>query len=100
MPDIHDLKDSTDKLVKQARETAELSVQVVREQIHSMVKNPDMVRKMEEAEAMFDKQFQEATRRIEDGANQMFSVLNNFMAQAGKESAPEKTDEGETSSKE
>lgn len=94
MPDIHDLKESADKLAKQAKETAELSVQVVRDQIHSMVKDPEMVRKMEEAEALFDKQFGEATRRIEEGTNQMMSVLNNLMSQVKEKTAPETTEQG------
>ena len=54
MPDINDLKESADRLAKQARETAELSVQVAREQLHKMVKDPDVVRRMEEAEEAFD----------------------------------------------
>ncbi|MBO9540260.1 hypothetical protein J7643_06680 [bacterium] len=101
MPDFNDLKDSADKLAKQARETAELGVQVAREQIHALVKDPEMVRRMEEAENAFDKQMQEVQRRIEDGANQMLSIFNNLASQAGiKTEAPkaeaektEKTDE-------
>lgn len=83
MPDINDLKDSADKLAKQARETADLGVQVAREQIHSLIKDPEMVRRMEEAETAFDKQMQEVQRRIEDGANQMLSIFNNLVSQAG-----------------
>lgn len=103
MPDINDLKDSADRLAKQARETAELGVQVAREQIHTLIKDPEVVRRMEEAENAFDKQMQEVQRRIEDGANQMLSIFNTFVTQAtGKTEAPaaeapkaetEKTDE-------
>ncbi|HEY9898627.1 MAG TPA: hypothetical protein V6D00_05550 [Pantanalinema sp.] len=98
MPDINDLKDSADKLAKQARETAELGVQVARDQIHTLIKDPEMVRRMEEAESAFDKQMQEVQRRIEDGANQMLSIFNSFVSQAGdKTEAPkaeaEKTDD-------
>lgn len=104
MPDFNDLKDSADKLAKQARETAELGVQVAREQIHSLIKDPEMVRRMEEAESAFDKQMQDVQRRIEDGANQMMSIFNNLASQAGvKTEAPkaeaEKTEATEKADK-
>lgn len=82
MPDINDLKASAEKLAQQARETAELGVQVARDQIHSLVKDPEVLRRMEEVEETFDRQMQDVSRRIEDGANQMFTMLNNLMAQA------------------
>lgn len=91
MPDINDLKESADKLVKQARETADLGVQIAREQIHDLVKDPEMIHRMEEAEAAFDRQMDEITRRIEEGANQLYSVFSQILTQVPgtKKEAPE-----------
>jgi len=97
MPDINDLKVSAEKLAKAAAETAELGVQVAREQFHGLIKDPEVRRRMEEAEATFDNQMKEVSRRIEDGANQMFSMFNTLLQQqkATEEAkAPEST-EGE-----
>lgn len=89
MPDINDLKESADKLAKQARETADLGVQIAREQIHGLVKDPEMLRRMEEAEAAFDRQMEEITRRVDDGAAQLYSVFNQILSQAGVRPAGE-----------
>lgn len=81
MPDINDLKVSAEKLAKAAAETAELGVQVAREQFHGLIKDPEVRRRMEEAEATFDNQMKEVSKRIEEGANQMFSMFNSLLAQ-------------------
>lgn len=95
MPDINDLKASAEKLAKQAAETAELGVQVAREQFHGLIKDPEVRRRMEEAEATFDNQMKEVTKRIEDGANQMFSMFNNLVAQQQAAEAEGKAPEAE-----
>lgn len=99
MPDINDLKVSAEKLAKAAAETAELGVQVAREQFHTLIKDPEVRRRMEEAEQTFDNQMKEVSRRIEDGANQMFSMFNSLLAQqqkANEEAQAPETAEGET----
>jgi hypothetical protein len=73
--------------------------QVAREQFHTLIKDPEMLRRMEETENAFDKQVNEVQRRIEDGANQMLSIFNNILAQSTGKTAEapkaetEKTDE-------
>lgn len=96
MPDINDLKASAEKLAKQAAETAELGVQVAREQFHGLIKDPEVRRRMEEAEATFDNQMKEVTKRIEEGANQMFSMFNNLVAEQKASEAEGKAPETET----
>lgn len=81
MPNINDLRDSFDKLMAQARETSEIGVQVAREEIHRLVKDPETVRKMEDFEENFDKQFREVAGRIEDSTRQMASMFDNLMNQ-------------------
>lgn len=81
MPNINDLRDSFEKLMAQARETSEIGVQVAREEIHRLVKDPDTVRKMEDFEENFDKQFREVATRIEDSTRQMASMFDNLMNQ-------------------
>ncbi len=89
MPNINDLRDSFDKLMAQARETSEIGVQVARDEIHKFVKDPETVRKMEDFEENFDKQFREVATRIEDSTRQMASMFDNLMAQVPFGSKPE-----------
>lgn len=81
MPNINDLRESFEKLMAQARETSEIGVQVAREEIHKLVKDPDTVRKMEDFEENFDRQFREVANRIEDSTRQMASMFDNLMSQ-------------------
>lgn len=81
MPNINDLRQSFEKLMAQARETSEIGVQVAREEIHRIVKDPDTVRKMEDFEENFDRQFREVANRIEDSTRQMASMFDNLMSQ-------------------
>lgn len=81
MPNINDLRESFEKLMAQARETSEIGVQVAREEIHKLVKDPETVRKMEDFEKNFDKQFREVATRIEESTRQMASMFDNLMSQ-------------------
>lgn len=101
MPDINDLKVSAEKLAKAAAETAELGVKVAREQFHTLIKDPEVRRRMEEAENTFDNQMKEVSRRIEDGANQMFSMFNSLLAQQQRanEAETKATEAGEAEKK-
>lgn len=89
MPNINDLRDSFDKLMAQARETSEIGVQVARDEIHKLVKDPETVRKMEEFEQNFDRQFREVAGRIEDSTRQMASMFDNLMSQVPFGTKPE-----------
>jgi hypothetical protein len=89
MPNINDLRDSFDKLMAQARETSEIGVQVARDELHKIVKDPETVRKMEDFEANFDRQFREVAGRIEDSTRQMASMFDNLMSQMPFGTAPE-----------
>ena len=118
MPEIDDLKQSADRLASTAkdsverlsaaaRETAEIGVQVLREQIHGLVKDPAMVARMKEVEEAFDRQVAEATRQIEDGAKQLMNfwggVVNQSQPSTGRaqptrvevEVEPKKSDKSE-----
>lgn len=115
MPEIDDLKQSADRLASTAKEsaeklsaaakeTAEIGLQVIREQIHGLVKDPSVVSRMREVEEAFDRQVAEATRQIEDGAKQLMNfwggVLNQAQPTSGRsqptrvevEIEPKKTD--------
>ena len=74
-------KDSVEKLSAAAKETAEIGVQVLRDQIHGLVKEPTIVAKLKEVEEAFDRQVAEATRQIEDGARQLMSFWGNVLKQ-------------------
>ncbi len=99
MPEIEDLKqsadrlastakDSVEKITAAAKETAEIGVQVIREQIHGLVKDPSVVAKMKEVEEVFDRQVAEATRQIEDGAKQLMNFWGHLASQAQAEKNP------------
>jgi ElaB/YqjD/DUF883 family membrane-anchored ribosome-binding protein len=94
MPNINDLRDSFDKLMAQARETSEIGVQVARDEIHKLVKDPETVRKMEDFEENFDKQFREVATRIEDSTRQMASMFDNLMSQVPFGTKPESAQPG------
>lgn len=81
MADYNQLKDSADKLAQQARETAEVAMKVARDQIHELVKDPEMVRRMQDAEEKFDTQVREISNRMEEGAKQMMDLFNNLLKQ-------------------
>lgn len=89
MPNINDLRNSFEKLMEQARETSEIGVQVAREELHKIVKDPETVRKMEDFESNFDRQFREVAGRIEDSTRQMASMFDNLMSQMPFGTTPE-----------
>lgn len=79
-------KESTEKLAAAAKETAEVGVKVFRDRIHDMVKDPTTVDKMKQMEETFDRQVEQATKQIEDGAKQLMSFWSGLVQQAQPES--------------
>ncbi|MEB3186815.1 MAG: hypothetical protein VKP72_05170 [bacterium] len=79
MPDLNDLKLSVEKLAQQAKETAEIGVTLIREQIHAMVPDAELVERMKQIEAVFDAQVAEAQNELVKGLETMRASLQGIL---------------------
>ena len=95
MPDLNDLKTSVEKLAQQAKETAEIGVSLIREQIHSMVPDAELVERMKQIEAVFDARVAEAQNELVKTLETMRSSFQSIVktteeaAEAPSAEAPE-----------
>ena len=75
---IDELRDSANQLAKQALETAELGLRLVREQFDSTMANQDVQDRV-----------QNATFNVEAKAKEMFTLATNFMTEINSKWQPQ-----------
>ena len=88
MPDLNDLKVSVEKLAQQAKETADIGVTLIREQIHAMVPDAEIVEKMKQIEAIFDAQVAGAQTELLKGLETMRASLQDILGSKSGSEAP------------
>jgi hypothetical protein len=79
MPDLNDLKLSVEKLAQQAKETAEIGVSFVREQIHAIVPDPELVERLKQVESVIDAQVAEAQAEVKKTLEAMQQSLQTVL---------------------